>query len=50
MGQEMFTHSGIPDFTRIHYVICQSKDYGIGLMTGLFAWISLTTLSRIYFN
>ena len=35
----------------IYYVICQSEDYMYvyGLMTGLFAWISLTALSGTYF-
>ena len=32
----------------IHYWICQSKDYVYGLMTGLFALISLTALSWTY--
>ena len=32
----------------IHYIVCQSQDYVNVLMTGLFAWISLTALSRIY--
>ena len=31
-----FTHS-----LYIHYIICQFKDNAYGLMTGLFAWISL---------
>ena len=25
----------------MHYIICLSKDYVYGLMSGLFAWISL---------
>ena len=33
----------------IHYIIRQSEDYVYGLMTGLFAWISWTDLSRSYF-
>ena len=50
MGQEVLTLSGTPDFTPfgefmispyMHYIICLSKDYVYGLMTGLFAWISL---------
>ena len=54
VGQEMLTLSGTPDCTPfgefmilpihyiyIHYIICQSKDYVYGLMTGLFTWISL---------
>ena len=54
VGQEMLTHSGTPDCTPygmfiispIHYIykMCQSKDYVYGLMTGLFAWISLDCL------
>ena len=43
---------GVHDFTHslyIHYIICQSWYYVYELMTGLFAWISLTALSRTYF-
>ena len=32
----------------MHNRICQYVDYVYGLMTGLFAWISLTALSRDY--
>ena len=38
----------VHDFTHslyMNYRICQSWDYVHGLMTGLFAWISLTALS-----
>ena len=62
VGQEMLILSGTPDFTPfgefmispIHYIyikyywICQSWDYVYGLVTGLFAWISLAALSRTY--
>ena len=43
---------GVHNFTHllyIHYIICQIKDYVYGLMTGLFAWISLTVMSWTYF-
>ena len=30
-------------------ILCQSKDYAYGIMTGLFAWIGLTALSWTYF-
>ena len=56
----MLTLSGTHDFTPfgefmispihylyiIYYWICQFYDYVYGLMTGLFAWISLTALPR----
>ena len=40
LGGHDFTHT-----LYIHYIIGQSKNYVYGLMTGLFAWISLTALS-----
>ena len=61
VGQEMSFY-GTPDFTPfgefmispihyyIHYIICQSKDYVYGLMTGLFAWISLNCFVIDLFN
>ena len=42
----------VNDFTHslyIHFWICRSKVYVYGLMTGLFARISLTALSQTYF-
>ena len=33
----------------MHHRNCQSTDYVDGLMTGVFAWISLTALSWTYF-
>ena len=62
MQEMVLTLSGTPDFTPfveflshdlshslyMHYIICQYEDYVYGLMTGLFAWISLTALSRTY--
>ena len=47
VGHEMLTLSGTPDFTLFGeliiytYIICQSKDYVYGLITDLFAWVSL---------
>ena len=43
---------GVHDFTHssyIHYRI-YLRDYVYGLITGLFAWIRLTALSRTYCN
>ena len=56
VGQTMLTLSGTPDSLTlgsslyIHYWKCQSKDYGYGLMTVFFAWISITVLSWAYFT
>ena len=44
---------GVHDFTHalyIHYIVCQYTDYVYGLMTGLFACISPTSLSRTYYS
>ena len=57
----MLTRFGTPDLTLefmispinyyiyLYYIMCQSWDYVFELMTGLFAWISLTALSHTYF-
>ena len=43
---------GVHDFTHslyMHSGICKSKDYVYGLITSLFAWISLTALFWTYY-
>ena len=51
VGQEMFTLSGTPDFIPFGDIYSLQNLTVLGLclrMNGLFAWISLTTLSRTY--
>ena len=49
-GAHDFTSFGEVDLTHSLYVITEfaSQDYVCGLMTGLFSWISVAALSRIY--